>query len=332
MARPRLSNPHLPKYVRHQHGAYYLVRDGKWTPLGRDLTAALARYRELVAQPEGSELDALIDRAIAERAARIAPNTLQQYKIAGEKLKAMLAEFRPDQVKPRDIAKVRRELAATPNMANRVLSVARIVFDQGLEEQIVESNPALGIKRCDEATRDRLIAPDEFDAIYAKAPARLQCAMDLMYLTGQRVNDVLTIRLSDLRDEGIYFRQDKTDAQLLVAWTPELELAVKRAKALIRGGNGLTLLQGRHGKPVDYRSIRESWATACMKAGIEDAQMRDLRAMSATATRAQGGNATALLGHKSKAMTDRYLRDKIVPVVSGPSRVTTLDPSKKRTA
>ncbi len=140
-------------------------------------------------------------------------------------------------------------------------------------------------------------------------------------LTGQRVNDVLSLRLASIREDGIHFRQQKTDAKLVVAWTPELRDTVDRAKKLIRGVSGFTLLQGRRGKPADYRSIVVSWRSACKAAGVADAQLRDIRAMAATATRAQGGNATALLGHKSKAMTDRYLRDKAVPVVSGPSFV-----------
>lgn len=321
--RPRTKNPLLPKYVQPRHGAFYLTKGGKWVFLGRDLTEALARYRELV-RPLAEGLPGLIDAAIADRAARIAPATLAQYKLAGEKLKIMLAEFRPEQVQPRHIAQVKRSLKATPNMANRVLSVARIVFEYAVEEQMIDSNPAIGIKRHDEATRDRLITLDEYAAIYAKAPARLQCAMDLMFLTGQRVNDVLAIRLSELGTDGIYFRQDKTEAKLVVGWTPELRDAVARARKLLRGVSGMTLLQGRHGKPVDYRSIRDCWARTCAAAGVLDAQMRDIRAMAATATRAQGGNATALLGHKSKAMTDRYLRDKVVPVVAGPSFVVPL--------
>ena len=44
---------------------------------------------------------------------------------------------------------------------------------------------------------------------------------------------------------------------------------------------------------------------------------------------AQGGNATALLGHPSAKMTERYLRDKVVPVVAGPSFVIPIRREKK---
>lgn len=325
--RPRKTDPDLPKYVQHRHGGYYLVRGGKWELLGRERTAALAEYAQRFAQPADG-LAGLIDKALEARRHRLAPNTWAQYQIAGHKLKHMLAEFKPEQILPRHVAKLKQSLAATPNMANRVLSVLRIVFDYGLEHQLVDSNPAQGIKRCHEATRRRLIAPDEYGLIYAKAPARLQCVMDLLFLTGQRVDDVLQVRLADLRADGIYFEQEKTEARLVVGWTPELSAAVARAKLLIRGVAGFTLLQGRRGKPVDYRSVGAQWVRACKAAGVKDAQLRDIRAMSATAIKAQGGDATALLGHSSKAMTARYLRDKAVPLVAGPSFILPLRPKK----
>ncbi len=316
--RPRLSNTGLPKYVQYRHGAYYFTK-GRWIKLGRELNAALTQYRRLMVEPaEG--IAALVDAALAApRKKPLAPNTLAQYKVAGRIIKDKLAEFRPEQVLPRHIAQVRRDLAMTPNMANRVLTVLRIVFDYALDQQLVDINPAIGIKRLDEGVRRRLITLEEFNAIRDKAGTRLQCIMDLWFLTGQRVVDVLSIRLADLREDGIYIEQDKTEARLVVGWTPELEAAVARAKALIRGVSGFTLFQGRKRKPVDYRTVRDQWVKACEAAGVEDAQQRDIRAMAATAIRAQGGNATALLGHTSPKMTDRYLRDKVVPVVAGPS-------------
>lgn len=327
--RPRLSSEGLPKYVQFRHGAYYLIRGGRWINLGREFKVALVKYRRLMI-PASEGLPAMVDAALsAPRKKPLAPATLAQYKVAGGIIKDKLAEFRPEEVLPRHVAQVRRDLTMTPNMANRVLTVLRIVFDYGLDHQLVDSNPAIGIKRLTEGVRRRLITLEEFSAIRDKAGPRLRCIMDLWFLTGQRVVDVLSIRLADLRPEGIYIEQDKTEARLVIGWSPELEAAVARAKALNRGVSGFTLFQGRKGKPVDYNTVSKQWRDACTAAGIEDAQQRDIRAMAATAIRAQGGNATALLGHTSPKMTDRYLRDKVVPVVAGPSFVVPIRREKK---
>ena len=42
----------------------------------------------------------------------------------------------------------------------------------------------------------------------------------------------MKIHRADIRDEGIYFRQDKTDARLLVRWSPELRAVVDTAHDL----------------------------------------------------------------------------------------------------
>ena len=49
--RPRKTDRHLPPCVYLRHGAYYLVRRGKWTRLAADLPDALKEYARLHAQP-----------------------------------------------------------------------------------------------------------------------------------------------------------------------------------------------------------------------------------------------------------------------------------------
>jgi integrase len=324
--RRRQHNRHLPPCVYLRAGTYYLVKRGKWHNLGRSLPVALAEYGRRLAPANSGALNKLFDDALDSH--RAAVNTMRQYRGAAEKLKAMLAEFSdPAEVKPRHIAEIRRHLADTPNMANRCLTVLRVVFDYALEEQLIDSNPAVGIRRLEEKKRERLIAAEEFAQIRAKATPRLQLIMDLLYLTGQRVQDVLRISRNDLQDDGIAFRQQKTGSRLIVRWTPELRAAVALAKTL-SPVPAVTLFRNRRGKAPDYTTIHREWMEACIAAGVADADLRDLRAMSGTATKRQGQNPTALLGHTSPTMTARYLRDREVPVVDGPSFGTQIERAK----
>jgi integrase len=318
------------KWLHFKHGAWYFVRGGHWDRLAADLPTALIEYGKRVASPAGG-MTALIDQALLKMRGRIADNTRKQYEIAGRKLKKILIEFAPNQVLPKHVAQIKLSMIAHPNMANRCLSVLRQVFDYALELQLVDSNPAVGIKRLEEAKRKRLITWPEFEAIYAKAPPRLQIIMDLLFLTGQRVNDVLTIKIRDLIEEGIAFAQQKTGARLTVRWTPELRAVVDRAKTLHGNVRALTLLHNRRGKAPDYSTTKLQWNKACAAAGVQDADLRDLRAMSATATKRQLDKkaATALLGHTSEAMTERYLRDKEIPQVDGPSFRQSIDSGQK---
>lgn len=162
--RPRKQQRHLPSCVYQRHGAYYLVKAGKWTRLGADLTAALAEYARLQGQSSGG-MEALIEEALPHITKGKAEATKDQYGVAARKLQAILADFSPQQVMPKHVAQMRRALSDTPNMANRCITVLRLVFDYAVEEQRVDSNPCTGIKRLEEAKRDRLVLRDEFERI-----------------------------------------------------------------------------------------------------------------------------------------------------------------------
>lgn len=318
MSRPREHDIHLPRNVYLRHGTYYYVRCGRWTPIGKTLREAMARYATMHEQPTGGMSD-LIDLAMTHIRGRVSANTAKQYERASRHLKKWLVEFSPADVKPKDVAAMKLKLAATPNWANRCISLLRQVFDFALEQQLVETNPVVAIKRLPEKKRERLLSIDEYRQIYDAAGPRLQVIMDLCVRTGQRIGDVLTIHRTDLTDEGIRFQQEKTGAKVTVAWTPELRAVVDRAKTLNGNIRALTLLHNRRGKPPDYSTVKIQWDKARSAAGVPDARIHDLRAVAATWARKEGKNATALLAHSSAAQTARYLRDKESPVAEGPS-------------
>jgi integrase len=143
--------------------------------------------------------------------------------------------------------------------------------------------------------------------------------MELLVGSGQRPIDVLKLRRPDLLpDQGIRFQQQKTGAKLIVKWTPEMRAAIDRLLAgKVVAFDGY-LFRTRRGTPMAYKTMYDMWVRACEAAGIKDADLRDLRALSGTEAKRQGMNPTALLGHKSASMTERYLRDKETPIVEGP--------------
>lgn len=315
--RLRKTNQHLPRCVYMRHGSYWYVKAGKWHSLGKDLHAALATYASWIESPAGGTA-ALIDRVLLHVTPKLAPATVRSYKTAARRLKKMLIEYAPDQVQPRDVAAIKVALGATPNFANRCLSLLRVVFSHALEWQMVATNPCVGIKRHIERKRSRYLSDDELSKIREKAGPRLQAIIDLLYYTAQRVGDVLAIRRNDLTDSGIRFAQGKTGVKLTVGWTPELRAAVERAKILNGNIRALTLFHNRRGRVPDYRTVQLQWDTACQAAGVSDAHIHDVRAKSLTDAKREGSDATALAGHTSARMTDRYIRLRESPVVSGP--------------
>lgn len=330
MGRPRKKNRHLPECVHPKHGAYYYIKRGEWKFLGYTLKEALKAYAERFESPSHG-LDGLINSTLENLLPGLAPNTRTQYKSIATRLKHLLRDFNsPAEVTSGDIVDLRKGFKDKPSMANQFLSFARQVFDHALEEKLVTANPVIGVKRLEETKRGRLLTPDERARIYVESDAQLQVVEDLLYLAGQRVVATLRIKLADLVSEGIRFPPFKTETKRIVKWTPELRAVVERAKGL-RGNvrSMVYLLQESDGQPPKYRTIKRRFDAAVVRAGVEDAQMRDYRAASATEAEEQGKNPTKLLGHTTPANTTRYLRGKKEPVVEGPSFRRLIDSDEK---
>lgn len=319
--KPRKADRHLPACVYHKHGAYWYVKKGKWERLADNLPEALQAYALLASPTPGTGMADLIDKALAHMAKDLSENTLKQYRLAAKRLKQILVEFSPEQVRPKHVAAIKAELADTPNMANRILSFLRSVFQFAVEWQIVESNPCIGIKRHRETARDRYITDAEFAAIRAQAVDWLIPIIDMCYLTAQRINDVLTIRLSDISADGISFRQQKTGNKLLVRMTPDIEQTIANAKATKAKSRvaSIYLFSARAGKAREYRTVRDKWDEACAAAGVADAHLHDLRAKGMTDTERQGNNAQTLGGHTDRRTTQIYIRLRDTPTADPPA-------------
>lgn len=318
MTRPRKQDRHLPACMYLKHGAYYLVRRGVWTRLGTDLAASLREYaRRLDAPADTRGMPALIDTMLPRILRGKATETQRQYRACADILRAMLRQLDPHEVTPRDVKAVRRELQDTPGVANRTITVLKLILAEAVEDELIETNAAADIERIKMAPRTRRITAAEFDAIRANGVPLLRAVMALCYATGQRVMDVANIRQADISDEGVYFKQQKTGKELLVAWTDTLRAAVAEARALHPNTIRMTFLLG-HEVPT-YKVIYKRWRAACTAARVVGANIHDIRAMSATDAEAQGLDAQGLLGHTDERTTRIYLRDRTVPVVRGPA-------------
>jgi hypothetical protein len=64
--RTRRHDKHLPRCGYQRHGAYWYVKEGKWTRLGDNLQSALAEHARIL-EPRTGGCDELLDRTL-ERA------------------------------------------------------------------------------------------------------------------------------------------------------------------------------------------------------------------------------------------------------------------------
>lgn len=321
-------NPlHPVPCVYFKHGAYWLVKHSKWERIGATLDEALTEYARRVQAPKDGKVPAQLERAYAHHCATVtlADTTKAQYRLALDELKRHL-KAAPDAnaVKSKHVAAIKVAGAKHPNMTNRKVSLLRTLFGYLVEWGEADSNPCVGVKRYVEAKRKRYLTDAEWWAIHAKAGPRLQAIMTLQYLTGQRIDDVLKLRRSQLTAEGLVFKPKKTSnstgAMICVRWTDELRVAIGRAAELHGAVQSLWVFPNRtRGKAPDYRSVAQQFVDAAKAAGVADARPNDQRAKALTDTKRQGGNATALAAHSDPQMTQRYLRLFETVMVDGPT-------------
>jgi len=88
-----------------------------------------------------------------------------------------------------------------------------MAFDRAVLKGMCDSNPVLAAPRHKERRRTRYLTDEEFVLIRKHANPVMQVIMDLCYLTGQRVGDVLSIRQGDISPDGIVFRPAKTESE-----------------------------------------------------------------------------------------------------------------------
>jgi len=328
MPRRRTRDTHLPPRVYCRRGAYYHVDPaGRWHSLGRDLPAALAAYARRV-QPASGGMGALLQgwldglQVVAgpRRPGQIAPETAGGYRDAVRALQRYLVEFTPSDITGPVVAQLLDHVGRDhPNMANRLRTVLALAMDRAVLLGEAQANPVRSIPRRPEARRTRHLEEPEIAAIRAQAGPALRALIDLCRATGQRVGDLLRLRWSAVRPDGIEIRQSKTGAALLIRRTPELDELLDRCRGLAGALRSMHVIcQRAGGKPYSYTAMRDQWAAACQRAGVADAHLHDLRARAAHDARAQGLDPTRLLGHTSPAQTRRYLRDRTPECVDGP--------------
>jgi integrase len=242
----------------------------------------------------------------------------------GAKLQADQAEadkrrFQAEAEKRRAMAVAQEQEFKAEEQKNRALVVLRETFEIGMDLGLCDSNPARQVKTVAQSKRTRRLTDAEFNRIRACAKGKLPLIMDVLYYTGQRIGDVLAIRQSDISDGVIHFVQQKTGAPLDIEIGPDLDKAIKAARS---GPVAGLWLFSKHGKPMSYFTVQSAYKAACERARVEGTTLHDIRAKAITDLSLIGGDAKALAGHTDQKMTDRYIRERVVP------RVKSLDTSK----
>lgn len=292
---------------------YFVRREGgkvKWTKLGnRRDERTWEKYASLISEPETTFLSV----ATAWYKHRTRPNhpkplSANSRKIYSNKLKptSKLMRFFGNA----DIKAIKRkdvqaylDSHSSPVAANRDISLMSVVFNYALVREIADMNPCTLTEKNHETSRNYYMTDEEFRQMHDALPVGMGIAMDLLYLTGLRVSDVLKLKHSDIRDGYLHAYERKTKQAVRYPLSDSLRAVLSRSLTDIG-----YVVTGDDRKPISLNDAGKIWRATRERLELRPIQLRDIRAKHATDRDAAGLNAQMALGHTSPTMTKRYLR------------------------
>ena len=222
-------------------------------------------------------------------------------------------------IEPQHVRQYLRYRAKTaPVRANREKALLSSIWNFARQAGYTSlANPCSGVKGNKETGRDTYIEDDVMAKVYAHADQPLKDALDLFYLTGQRIADTLKMDERDIRDDKLSVQQGKTKAKRRIEVIGELKVVIDRIMKRKEGYRirSTRLIVMDNGQPMTSSMLRGRFDAARKAAGVEkeDFQMRDLRAKAGTDKAESSGDilqARDQLGHTTVVMTEIYIRQR----------------------
>jgi integrase len=317
-----LTSP-IPKGVYLRNGRYYRVVRNRWIALTRrdEGIAALHRaLRETPIERDPETVGELLARYLPQ--AEISEATRREYaRIIDSRLMHHFGRMQIGALRPAKVAQYleKRKQDGCGPMGNRERAVLSGAYEFAMRNAWAEGNPCRGFARNKERRRERYVTDAEFLAAFEAAPEPLQDVLALALLTGARQGDLRKLRREDLRPDGIYILEGKTEhttgKRRLIAWSDALRFFVRRA--LERQDR----VAAREADPRKHRQRRtvseyvltnrfnQPWSMAGLQSAIKrlpkDWHFHDIRAKSASDA---GHN---ILGHGAQ-MLGVYVRERKV--------------------
>lgn len=199
--------------------------------------------------------------------------------------------------------------ADTPEAANNLLKVLRVLMAYAVDQEMIDSNPAADVKRYrSRGDGFHTWSEDQIAKFQERHPigTRASLALALLLYTAQRRGDVVRAGWQHMKGDAIAVRQEKTDTPLMIPVHPELARALASAPR-----TNLTFLVTERGAPFTPAGFGNWFRDQCNLAGLPQCSAHGLRKAAATRL-ANAGCSTeqikAMTGHKSPSEVARYTR------------------------
>lgn len=298
-------------------GTYYFVEyvTNKWINLGRDYVAAMTKYASLTADDAPSfTVSDLIDRYLREVAPTKAPRTYRDNVKEARYLRRVFGHMFLTDVTKQHIYKYLDERGKQALVrANREISLLTHMFKKAERWGDIShsQNPCVRIEKLKEKRRKRYVTDKEYLAFREHAGPFIAAYLDVKYLTALRQGDLLSMSLSQLKDDGIHVTIGKTGKKVIFKWNPDLRAAVDVARRLRRPVKGMYLFCNRRGQPYTgsgFRSIWQRRMKSALSSGVLKERFREHDIRAKSASDAKPDHACELLAHMDARTTETFYR------------------------
>ncbi|MCQ9426718.1 tyrosine-type recombinase/integrase [Pseudomonas sp. LJDD11] len=324
------SIPRLRKRKQRSGKIYYYYDSGekprKEIPLGDDYGLAITEYAKLEKSRVSSAIVAeVVTFAYVAKIYKdevIPTKSPTTQKDNARELKQLLAFFDEppcplEAIEPKHVVHYLRYRSKTAKVrANREKALLSAIWNFARQAGYTSlANPCAGVKGNKESGRDNYIEDDMYQAVYEHADQPLRDALDLFYLTGQRIGDTLKMDERHVLNGQLLVQQGKTGVKRRIEIVGQLKVVIDRIMQRKAGHKvrSTRLVVMNNGQPMTPSMLRGRFDVAREMAGIEKSafQMRDLRAKAATDKEESTGSirdARDQLGHTTVVMTEQYIR------------------------
>ncbi len=235
----------------------------------------------------------------------LAQSTRDNYRMYLKQLRPVFGPSSIHDIKRRHVKAYRDSIADRRGKANQSVAVMLSVMAWAIDADLIEVNPALGIKRLKGEERKPWPQP-LIERFMAEAPNHLVWAVAMGLWTGQRRGNVLGAKWADIEGGAIHFPGQKKGEEV---WTPILP-ALDAVLSTIprRSLHILTNRQGEVWKPVGFSQELRKFMR-----GIDAGEyvFHGLRKNFLIVAAEASGTAAELKswsGHKSDSMVEHYIR------------------------
>lgn len=165
--------------------------------------------------------------------------------------------------------------------ANRYLEILRAIFNKAIEWELIDKNPAIGIKKHKEKARDRYITAEEkekfLQAVYDESSIVMRDFIFIALLTGARKSNVLSMRWRDVSFENKIWRiPDTKNGEPHNVALSENAIMILEERAR-QQDSGEWVFASKGSSSGHLQEPKKAWRRICQRAGLEDLRIHDLR-------------------------------------------------------